>query len=29
MVDASGGMVPDEHSNDPNDMRLKGYKDKD
>lgn len=29
MIDETGGMVPDEHSNDPNDLRMKGYKDKD
>lgn len=29
MVDETGGMVPDEHSNDPNNLRMKGYKDKD
>ncbi|MCO6459878.1 MAG: gliding motility protein GldM [Saprospiraceae bacterium] len=28
MVDETGGMVPDEHSTDPNDLRMKGYKDK-
>lgn len=29
MVKETGGYVPDEHSSNPNDTRLKGYKDKD